>query len=120
MTPTIDGFREIYPEFDDVPDDKVGYILSLAQEIHSCSVNAVYALTAHLLALASVENTGGTEIATNSVAAIKKSRVGRIATEYANMIGGDSVDSYYQTTPYGRLFLALKDASSKRLATRVY
>lgn len=114
---TLERFREIYPEFNEVADSDVEYALELAQEIHRCSANAIYALSAHFLALASMQEDG--EISTGVVKDVKKSRVGRVATEYISMTDGNVEDSYYNTTPYGQLFLALSNSAKKKFTSRV-
>ena len=118
---TLAQFRILYPEFDDPisTDDEVNYALELAQEIHRCSANAIYALAAHFLALAIAQGTGGVAPVTGTLQQVKKTRVGRIATEYVLMSAGNVEDSYYETTPYGKLFLALRNASYKRFVTQV-
>jgi hypothetical protein len=115
---TIERFREIYPEFDSVPDAEVEYALELAKEIHGCSANAIYALTAHFLALASVEGGDGSSPSTGVLKDVKKSKVGRVTTEYVSM-AGNMEDSFYETTMYGRRYLALSTARLKKFCTRV-
>jgi UDP-N-acetylmuramyl tripeptide synthase len=119
---SLAGFRAKYPEFDDpvASDEDVNFALELAQEIHGCSANAIYALTAHFLVLAGMTGTGGGTPATSTLDVVKKKRVGRVVTEYVRMSATNVEDSYYETTPYGQMFLALKNAALKRLATRVY
>jgi len=119
---TIERFRGIYPEFDDVtyPDAEVQYALDLAQEVHRCSANALYAVAAHFLSLFTAEkirNDGG-GASTSSVGTIKKARVGRIATEFVSM-AATAADVYYEQTPYGKLYLALRNAAARKLSTRV-
>ena len=118
---TLARFRELYPEFDSPvsEDAEAEYALELAQEIHRCSANAIYALAAHFLSLAITQGQGGDSPATGSVQQIKKSRVGRVATEFVQM-AGSMEDSFYETTPYGKLFLALKNASLKKFVTKVF
>ena len=121
MTLTVVRFREIYPEFTEelYPDVRVEYMLELAQEVHGCSENAIYALTAHLLALASAEGTGisGGTVTTGTIQTVKKARVGRVATEFVSM-AGNIEDVYYEQTPYGKTYLLL--SKHKRFSTRVY
>lgn len=120
---TLERFRELYPEFNDPvsTDTEVVYALELAQEIHRCSANAIYALAAHFLALANIQGTGGTEPSSTTVQQVQKSKVGRITTEYVKMASsGNSQDSYYETTPYGRTYLALRNAALNKMTTRVY
>ena len=117
---TVERFREIYPEFTSFTDTQVEYALEVAQEVHRCSVNAIYALAAHFLALSNAQGTGGSEPATGTLQQVSKSRVGRVATEYVQMAGSNVEDSYYETTPYGKTFLALRNASYRKFATRVY
>ena len=115
---TIERFRELYPEFNDVPDSDVEYALELAQELHRCSANAIYALTAHFLALSQMQGQDGEDVATGVVKDVKKSKVGRVATEYISM-ASNVEDSYYTTTPYGQLYLALRNSALKKFTARV-
>ena len=117
---TLERFREIYPEFADVPDSDVEYALELAQEVHRCSANAIYALTAHFLALAEMNGTGGDTPATGTTRLVKKSRVGRVATEYVTMTQNNPENSYYESTAYGQLFLTLKNSALNKFSTRVF
>lgn len=108
----------IYPEFSDVDNALIEYYISVAKEISSCSKNAVYALTAHFIALRMAEtgdNSGGS---VSTVGTVKKIKVGRVETEYQTMSGGGS-DSFYESTPYGKTYLALIDACKKRYVGRV-
>jgi len=116
-------FRTQYPEFTAgvAPDADVDFALELAQEIHGCSALAIYALTAHFLALAGMQGTGVAGApSTTSVDVVKKKRVGRVVTEYVRLSADRVEDAYYESTPYGKTFLALKNAALKRLSTRVY
>ena len=120
MAITIIRFREIYPEFSSIADSDVEYTIELAMEVHRCSANAIYALVAHLLALSEMEGTGGDAPSGSVVQTVKKSRVGRISTEYFSMFSDKHPEnSYYETTPYGRRFLMLQQSALKKLATRV-
>jgi hypothetical protein len=118
---TTARFRVIYPEFtvELYSDDRVEYHFELAQEIFCGSANAQYALTAHMLTLATKEATGqtGGSVSTSIVGTVSKARVGRISTEFVNM-AKTAEDSYYEQTPYGKLYLALR--GTRRFATRVY
>jgi len=120
MELTVARFREIYPEFDEetYPDVRVEYMMELAQEVHACSANAIYALTAHLLALAHAEGTGasGGTVTTGTVQTVKKARVGRVASEFVSMAGSVE-DVYFEQTPYGKTYLLL--SNHKRFSTRV-
>ena len=119
FTPTVEKFKTLYPEFDSVDDVVVQLNLDMAYEIHKCSEFAVYALTAHFLYLQEKEGTGSSgSSATGTLKEITKSTVGRVKTEFASM-SESSEDSYYETSPYGRKYLALRDASLKRFSTRV-
>jgi hypothetical protein len=120
MDITVVRFLEIYPEFDSVENSDIQYAIELAMEVHRCSANAVYALVAHLIALSAMEGTGGDEPSGSVVQTVKKSRVGRISTEYFSMFSDKHPEnSYYETTPYGRRFLMLQQSALKKLATRV-
>jgi hypothetical protein len=121
--PTVERFREIYPEFDETnfPNARVEYALELAQEVHSCSKNAIYALMAHFLSLSKAESTGvsGGEASTATIGTIKKTSIGRLSTEFITMSQkGD--DAYYEQTPYGKTYLMLRNSAARRFNTRVW
>ncbi len=117
---TVSRFRTIYPEFDadTFSDERVEYHFDLAQEIYCGTDNALYALTAHILSLSAAERTSveGGAPSTSTLGTVSKSRVGRIATEFVSM-AKNAEDAYYEQTPYGKLYLALR--GTRRFCARV-
>ena len=119
MTVTPEQFKLIYPEFSEVDDSVVEYYLEIAQTVTSCGAPAVYALTAHYIALRQAETGGGEGGSISTVGTVKKVKVGRVETEYANASSNNPSDAYYESTPYGKMYLSLVDACKKRYVGRV-
>jgi hypothetical protein len=120
-TLTVARFREIFPEFsvEKFPDTKVLYGLELACEVYNGGPNAKYTLAAHFLSLEDAEGTGvsGGSPSVATLGTVLKQTVGRVSTAFVQM-ARTSTDSFYEQTPYGKRFLALR--GRRRFSTRVF
>ncbi len=120
MTATLENFRGLFPEFADpvATDVQVNFALELAAEQHKCSDNAKLYLAAHTIQLWINEGVGGdgtTETQGSGFAVRQK--VGDLEAQYTAPKNTD--DAYYMTTPYGRQYLALRNAANRKFAPRV-
>jgi len=112
MAITIAGFRAIFPQFSAVPDSTVQFYLDLAVKQvgkarwEACNLyeEGVYWLAAHYIQLSiDAENGGGTVSGPAS-----SKRVGDVQVSYQtfNIDGMTTLDMFYESTIYGRTFLA--------------
>jgi len=125
MQATLANFRTLFPEFDApvATDAQVEFALELAAEQHRCSENAQLYLAAHTIQLwkedGMLDGTGTTE--SETVGQILKEKVGDLEVSYSDISKTAEIgDEYYKRTPYGRQYLALKEAAVKKFTPRVF
>ena len=100
---TVAEFKSQYAEFS-VADGLIQRAITTAENIWSLSDEGTGLVAAHLLALHSdqqAEPDGGLGI-------VKSERIGPRQVAYQNQ-ARDNPDVFFATTPYGRLFLTLRD-----------
>lgn len=107
MEPTIEEFREIFPEFDSLPSPRVQYYLDLAVaqvgknafgDVYS---QAVYLVAAHNLTMMDPSRS---ENGTKS-----SEKVGDLAISY-DTSSGKGMDAMFNQTQYGKQFLQLRNS----------
>lgn len=106
--PTVDGFRQYYPMFNDVPDEIVQAALSRATNFigidraclrtDTAREAAIYALTAHLLFLMQQANDG-------IYAPLSSASEGSVSASFATPILNNK--SWFSESPFGREFWLL-------------
>lgn len=108
MSANISDFKEIFPEFADVPDARVNFFLSGATTQISADVfesqtdNAIYFMTAHNLVMNSPEKAGNPTITSE--------RVGEVSVTYQAGYVVKPQDGYFQQTQYGLQYLQLRNS----------
>lgn len=118
MEATTSNFKSLFPEFNSVDDAKVSFMLELAREQFNCSENAVLYLAAHMLSLDSNEDVSGAgNDETQGSGFAVRQKVGDLEVQY--VAPKDADDAYYMQTPYGRRFLALRNARKKIFPVRI-
>lgn len=115
-------FREQFPEFDAKTDGEITLLLDNAILIHAiCEMATVY-LTGHLCVVNTESGLGGTggsvdgggsrETASESAKSVSAS--------FKSMAQDGTDDSFYTSTPYGRMYIILRNACpGKRFSVRV-
>lgn len=118
-------FRDEFPEFDAVPDETILKYLNNALLIHAiCPMATVY-LAAHLYSLDQDSGIGSDPGPSNpvdggGVREVTSERAKNITATFKSQSDKGS-DSFYTTTPYGRMYLVLRDACPGRgFSVRVY
>lgn len=113
-------FREYFPEFDSEPDGKVLRYLNLALSIHAICQDATIYLAAHFITLDNASGVGGSGGSVDGGLGEKTSeRAKNVAATYKAQAMNDG-DSFYTTTPYGRMYIAQRDACpGRRFSVRV-
>lgn len=116
-------FREQFPEFDTKSNASVLLILGNALLVHCiCEMATVY-LAAHLCVIdadSGVGGSGGGVDQGGSAREVSSETAKSISTSFNSMSKGDSGDSFYTATPYGRMYIVLRDACpGRRFSVRV-
>ena len=116
-------FREQFPEFDAKPDAEVTLFLNNALLIHAiCAMATVY-LAAHLCTIdteSGVGGSGGQVDNGGSAREVSSESAKSISTSFKAMSKSESGDSFYTATPYGRMYIVLRDSCpGKRFSVRV-
>lgn len=113
-------FRVRFPEFAADEDVRIIMYIEDAQSIFNCCDKAIIYLAAHLLTLDNASgagSTGGEDDGGNGVVASET--VGRVSTSYVNQSAAGSKDVYYETTPYGRRYIQLRNACAGYRVTMI-
>jgi len=116
-------FREQFSEFDAKPDADVLVILANAIIVHCiCPLATVY-LAAHIVTVdtdSGVGGSGGAVDGGGSAREVSSETAKSISTSFESMSKSDSGDSFYTATPYGRMYVILRDACpGRRFSVRV-
>lgn len=114
--PTAAEVKARFSEFAATADADIATAASTALRISAVDAEATLHLTAHLLAMRSGE-TGKPDGGSGEVA---KERVGDRDLEYVTLARGPGRESFFSTSPYGRLFLILESRSPARLLPKVF
>jgi len=111
--PSVDDFRERFPEFEDTSDENIEFALSDAGDEVDADVwmtkdyaNGVMFLAAHFLTAATTQSTTITE-----GEFIKSESIGRISTTY----GDPTKSSDYTSSEYGNRYTRLLRRNSQRI-----
>ena len=106
--PTASEFRTRFPEFtaSDHSDDKVAALIATASRMSYTSLEALYYLIAHLVAI-SAEDAGKPDGGSGEV---QSESQGEQSVSYSTM-SSDQGDVFFTRTSYGRMFLQLRKNS---------
>ena len=102
-----------FPEFSGESEARKTLYIEDAICIFNCCDKAIIYLAAHLLTLDNASgagSTGGDVDGGNGL--VSSEAVGSVNTSYANQAVAGSKDVYYETTPYGRRYIQLRNACS--------
>ena len=102
-------FREYFPEFSHVSDDKVLLYLRLASQIFCLCQDATLYLAAHLLSTAQYAGIGGFTGGSGTSLPYQQTKVGSKQVQYFQS-AKNSDDLQYTTTQYGMMYLQLRRA----------
>jgi Protein of unknown function (DUF4054) len=112
--PTVDEFRERFPEFDETSDELIEFALADAGDGISDTIwmekdyaNGVMFLAAHFLTAGTTQS----EVITSGES-IRSESIGRISTTY----GDAAKSSDYASTEYGNRYLRLLRRNAPRMA----
>jgi hypothetical protein len=116
-------FREQFPEFDTKSDDVILLLLENALFVHCiCPMATVY-LAAHVVTVdtdSGVGGSGGAVDGGGSAREVSSETAKSISTSFESMSKSDSGDSFYTATPYGRMYIILRDSCpGRRFSVRV-
>jgi len=117
----LTDFRSRFPEFDSTSDSVVELAIGDALNIYNLCDHGVLYLTAHILSLHSDSGVGGSGASVDGGEGETTSEsVGGVSASFKSMADrGD--DTFYTSTAYGRMFMALKRTSPGRaFSVRVY
>lgn len=115
-------FREQFPEFDGKSDESVLLYLNNALLIHAiCGMATVY-LAAHLCTIDAETGVGGSGGkvdgggARETVSETAKS----VSASFAKLAKDGTDDAFYTTTPYGRMYIVLRNnCPGRKFSVRV-
>lgn len=108
MEPTIEEFREIFPEFNSIGNPRVQYYFNLSvgqvgkNAFGDCYAQAVYLMTAHNLVMSDPNRAQSGEKSSE--------KVGDLAVSYNTTSATDDLDSYLRQTQYGKQFIQLRNS----------
>lgn len=115
----LSEFKEFFPEFDNpkFPDNRIKLHLRLAAELVSKDKwgetysYGVSLIAAHRLSLSQSAALSDGSVNVNSDLIATSKNVGGVSVSYASPLATTSTagDAYWNSTPYGRQFLALRD-----------
>lgn len=115
-------FREQFPEFVAKTDDEVLLLLYNAILIHAiCEMATVY-LAAHLCVLNTDSGVGGSGGSVDGGGVREKlsDTAKSISASFAKIAKDGSNDAFYTSTPYGRMYITLREACpGKKFSVRV-
>lgn len=115
-------FREQFPEFDSKSDDDVILSLGNALLIHAiCGMATVY-LAAHLCTINAESGVGGSGGAVDGGGVREKTSESAktISASFAKLAKDGTDDSFYTSTPYGRMYLVLRNnCPGRKFSVRV-
>lgn len=110
-------FREQFPEFDSKLDSDVLLLLGNALLVHCiCGMATVY-LAAHLSVIdddSGVGGAGGSVDQGGSAREVSSESAKNISASFNSMSKSNSGDSFYTATPYGRMYIILRDSCPGR------
>ena len=115
-------FREQFPEFSAKSDEEVNLLLINALLIHAiCGMATVY-LAAHLCVLNADSGVGGSggKVDGGGSRETTSESAKNISSSFAKLAKDGSNDAFYTSSPYGRMYITLRDScSGKRFSVRV-
>jgi len=116
-------FREQFPEFSGKTDEEVTIFLNNAILIHAiCEMATVY-LAGHLCTIdadSGLGGTGGTVDNGGGAREVLSETAKSISTSFKSMGKDGTTDSFYTATPYGRMYIVLRDTCpGRRFSVRV-
>lgn len=123
----LPDFRSEFPEFDSVSDEIITKYLNNALMIHSICPGATIYLAAHLYALDQDSGIGSVPGPDNpvdgggSAREVLADKGKEISTTFKSVSGSKDGDSFYSSTPYGRMYLRLRDSCpGRKFSVRVH
>lgn len=116
-------FRDQFPEYNAKADDEILKYLNNALIIHAlCELATVY-LAAHLITIDADSGIGGSGGGVDSGGAAREvlsESAKNISTSFKSMAKDGTDDSFYTSTPYGRMYVVLRNACpGRRFSVRV-
>ena len=93
----------------DYPDSRINAAVTNARLIHDIRKQAVLYLAAHFLAI-EAENTAAPD---GGAGVVSSEKIGPRSVTYVTQAKGKASRSFFATTSYGRIFLALADTSPR-------
>ena len=115
-------FREQFPEYNSKSDDEILLYLNNALIIHAlCEMATVY-LAAHLITIDSESGVGGSggSVDGGGVRETSSETAKSVSASFKGMAKDGSNDSFYTNTPYGRMYITLRNnCPGKRFSVRV-
>ena len=117
-TPTVNDFRDEFPEFARVSDDKISRCIKRACRIHDDLPAATLYAAAHLystdLEKGIDENDPSPASPDGGAGVVTSESIGSRSVSYRDGAGHDDRRVFFQRTPYGREFLKLEERNPRQ------